>query len=97
MSSEELTERVLKVIATSKRIPLEQVTIASEFPQLNIDSMDAVEILFALENEFDINIPDEEVREVRTVRQMVDGVARLVAAKPPAEGPLGAADAAAGQ
>jgi acyl carrier protein len=91
--SEELTERVLKVISTSKRIPLEQVTIESEFQQLNIDSMDAVEILFALENEFDINIPDEDVREVRNVRQMVEGVAKLVAAKSAA----GSADAAVGQ
>lgn len=91
--SEELTQRVLKVIATSKRIPLEQVTIDSEFQQLNIDSMDAVEILFALENEFDINIPDDDVREVRNVRQMVEGVAKLVAAKAAA----GPADRAAGQ
>ena len=91
--SQELTQRVLRVIATSKRIPLEQVTIESEFQQLNIDSMDAVEILFALENEFDINIPDDDVREVRNVRQMVEGVAKLVAAKAAA----GSADAAAGQ
>jgi acyl carrier protein len=91
--SEELTQRVLKVISTSKRIPLEQVTIDSEFQQLNIDSMDAVEILFALENEFDINIPDDDVREVRNVRQMVEGVAKLVAAKSAA----GSADAAVGQ
>lgn len=79
--SEEFTQRVLKTIATSKRIPVEQVTIDSEFLQLGIDSMDAVEILFALENEFDISIPDEEVRNVRNVRQMVEGVAKLVAAK----------------
>jgi acyl carrier protein len=54
--------------------------------------MDAVEILFALENEFDINIPDEEVRHVSTVRQMAEGVEKLIAdkaAKP--------ADAAASQ
>jgi acyl carrier protein len=79
--SDELTQRVLKCIATSKRIPLEQVTIDSEFQQLGIDSMDAVEILFALENEFDISIPDEEVRTVRNVRQMAEGVEKLVAAK----------------
>jgi acyl carrier protein len=97
MPPEELTERVLKVIATSKRIPLEQVTIASEFQQLNIDSMDAVEILFALENEFDINIPDEEVREVRTVRQMIDGVQKLVDAKSAQGSAIGSADAAASQ
>jgi acyl carrier protein len=79
--SEELTQRVLKTIATSKRIPVEQVTIDSEFQQLGIDSMDAVEILFALENEFDISIPDEEARNVRNVRQMAEGVEKLVAAK----------------
>jgi acyl carrier protein len=79
--SDEIVQRVLTVIATSKRIPLETVTIDSEFLQLNIDSMDAVEILFALENEFDINIPDDEVRSVRTVRQMCEGVERLVVAK----------------
>jgi acyl carrier protein len=79
--SEELIQRVLKVIATSKRIPLETVTIDSEFQQIGIDSMDAVEILFALENEFDISIPDDDVRSVRNVRQMCEGVEKLVAAK----------------
>jgi acyl carrier protein len=79
--SDELIERVLKAIATSRRIPRETVTIDSEFEQLGIDSMDAVEILFALENEFDINIPNEEVQHVRNVRQMCEGVAKLVAAK----------------
>jgi len=79
--SDELIQRVLKVIATSKRIPPETVTIDSDFQQIGIDSIDAVEILFALENEFDISIPDDEVRQVRSVRQMCEGVARLVAAK----------------
>jgi acyl carrier protein len=79
--SDELIERVRKTIATSKRIPEDRVTLDSAFEELGIDSMDAVEILFALENEFDINIPDEEVKTVRNVRQMVDGVERLLAAK----------------
>jgi len=79
--SDELIERVRKVIATSKRIPEDRVTVDSAFEELGIDSMDAVEILFALENEFDINIPDEEVKSVRNVRQMAEGVERLLAAK----------------
>jgi acyl carrier protein len=79
--SDDLIQRVLNVIAASKRIPRESVTIDSEFQQLNIDSMDAVEILFALENEFDISIPDDEARSVRSIRQMCEGVDRLVAAK----------------
>ena len=79
--SDDLIQRVLKVIATSKRIPLDTVTIDSEFQQLNIDSMDAVEILFALENEFDVSIPDEDARNVRSIRQMCEGVEKLLAAK----------------
>jgi len=57
------------------------VTTDSDFQQLGIDSMDAVEILFALENEFEINIPDDDARSVRNVRQMCEGVERLLAAK----------------
>ncbi len=79
--SDELIQRVLKVIATSKRIPVETVTFDADFQQIGIDSMDAVEILFALENEFDISIPDDEVRHVRNVRDMCQGVEKLVAAK----------------
>ena len=83
--SDDLIQRVLKVIAASKRIPPETVTIDSDFAQLNIDSMDAVEILFALENEFDISIPDDAVRAVRNVRQMCEGIDKLIADK--ASGP----------
>ena len=79
--SDDLIQRVLKVIAASKRLQPESVTIDSQFVDLGIDSMDAVEILFALENEFDINIPDDDVRAVRNVRQMCEGVEKLVAAK----------------
>jgi acyl carrier protein len=79
--SDELIQRVIKVIATTKRIPLDSVTIESDFLQLGIDSMDAVEILFALENEFDISIPDDDVRSVRSIRQMCEGVEKLLVAK----------------
>jgi acyl carrier protein len=79
--SDELTQRVLRTIAGCKKIPVESVTIDSEFKDLGIDSMDAVEILFALENEFDISIPDDDVRNVRNVREMVEGVDKLIAAK----------------
>ena len=79
--SEELIQKVIKSIAATKRIPVESVTIDSDFVQLGIDSMDAVEILFALENEFDVSIPDEEVRSVRGIRQMCEGVDRLLLAK----------------
>ncbi len=79
--SDDLAQRVLNVIAGCKKIPAGKVTIESGFEELGIDSMDAVEILFALENEFDITIPDDQVRGVRNVRMMAEGVRSLVAAK----------------
>ena len=50
--------------------------------------MDAVNILFGFESEFDINIPDEEAKDIRTIRQMAEGVEKLIAAK--AAGPAAA-------
>jgi len=84
--SDEFIQRIRSVIANSQRIPIEKVTIDSSFQELGIDSMDAVNILFGLESEFDINIPDEEVKEIRTVRQMAEGVEKLIAAKAAAAG-----------
>jgi acyl carrier protein len=85
--SDELIHKVLSVIASTQRIPLEKVTIDSSFEELGIDSMDGVNILFALENEFNITIPDEAAKQIRNIRQMIEGVDKLIAG--------GAADTAA--
>ncbi len=50
--------RVLKVIALTKRLPRETVTLDSSFESLGIDSLDRLNILFDLESEFDIEIND---------------------------------------
>ncbi len=78
---EELAQRIFKVIAKSKRIPVEKVTMDSSFEDLGIDSVDGLEIFFDLESEFGIDIPDSQLRSLRTVQQAVDGVRQLMAAK----------------
>ena len=87
--SDDFIQRIRTVVANSQRIPVDKVSLESTFQELGIDSMDAVNILFGLESEFDINIPDDEVKEIRTVRQMAEGVEKLVAAK--AAGPSASA------
>jgi len=79
--SEELIARVTAVIAKAQKIPLETVSIDKSFEELNIDSLDGINILFALEGEFDLDIPDDAARGIRTVREMVEGIERLLAAK----------------
>ncbi len=86
--SEELTQRILKVIADSQKLPPEKVTIDSTFEELGIDSLDGVNILFALENEFNINIPDEGVQSLRTMRQMVEALDKLLSGGQPGAVPV---------
>ena len=76
-----IQERVLKVIATSKRIPLETVEPDSTFEALNIDSLDRLNILFDLESEFEIEIDDEQAKQVKDIHEMIEGVTLLVQAK----------------
>jgi acyl carrier protein len=74
----EFAAKVIAVIAKSQRIPVETVTLDSTFEELKIDSLDGINIVFALENEFGISIPDEGVQNLRSVRETVEGVAKLV-------------------
>jgi len=78
---EDLAQRVIQVIAKTQRIAPESVTIDSTFEDLKIDSLDGINLIFALESEFDIDIPDDAARAITSVRGMVDGVESLVAAK----------------
>jgi acyl carrier protein len=89
--SDDLTTKVIAVMAATQHLPLEGITVDSTFQELNIDSLDGINILFALENEFNINISDEDAKEIRTVRQMVEGVSKLVEAKAAEAGPAPAA------
>jgi acyl carrier protein len=79
--TDNLGTQVIRVIAQTQRIPAESITLESTFEQLKIDSLDGINIVFALENEFGINIPDEGVQNMRSVRDTVEGVRKLVAEK----------------
>jgi len=85
--SEDLKARVIKVIAKTQRIPPETVTIDSTFEELKIDSLDGINLIFALESEFNVDIPDEDARAIKSVRQMAQGIAQLVAQKSTAKAP----------
>jgi acyl carrier protein len=78
--SNDLTERVISVIAATQRIPREKISPQSTFEELGLDSLDSVNILFALEEEFKISIPDDDARDIRGVKQMIEGIEKLLAA-----------------
>lgn len=79
--SDELIARVCRVIAKTQHLPLESVTVDKSFEELNIDSLDGVNILFALEGEFNVDIPDEAAKQIRSIREMAEGIEKLLEAK----------------
>jgi acyl carrier protein len=67
-----ILERVKKVVVDQLSVDAEQVTLASSFTQdLGADSLDTVELVMAFEDEFSLEIPDEEAEKIQTVQDAV--------------------------
>lgn len=81
MATDDITQRVIEVIAKTIHKPMESIQADSSFESIGMDSLDGIQILFALEQEFDISIPDEEAKKIRGIPDVVAGVTQLIAAK----------------
>ena len=75
-------EKVLSALASVKHIPRERISLESTLEELGFDSLDKIVMLFELEKQFQISISDDAVRSVRSVRDVVEGAAKLVANAP---------------
>ena len=65
--------QIIKMIADQLQIDEEQVKLDASFmDDLGADSLDTVELIMALEEEFDIEIPDSEAEKIRTVQQALN-------------------------
>ena len=73
MSSEEVLEKVKGIIVEQLGVAENSVTLEASFiDDLGADSLDIVELVMALEEEFDIEIPDADAEKVVTVGDVVD-------------------------
>jgi acyl carrier protein len=76
----EIASRCIDIIAKSKSISPDTITMASTFDELNVDSLDKINISFEVEEAFNVEIPDDALGTIKTVGDMVNGVAKLRAA-----------------
>ncbi len=80
MSSEEILEKVKKIIVEQLGVAETSVTMEASFiDDLGADSLDIVELIMALEEEFDMEIPDSDAEKVVTVGDVVDYIKDHVA------------------
>lgn len=80
MTRDEIEKTLIDIVRREKKdIPDEKLTPETPLAEAGIDSLDALTILFAIEEEFHISIPDDEARSMKTFGDMVDSIAKHAA------------------
>lgn len=73
MSEENVQERVKNIIVEQLGVEADQVKPEAQFVNdLGADSLDTVELIMALEEEFDVEIPDEKAEKIKTVGEAIE-------------------------
>jgi acyl carrier protein len=73
-----IEEKVFEVVSRRLKWELSDLTLETDLRKdLNADSIDSVEVVFELEDEYDITVEDEEAEEIRTVGDIVDVIKKL--------------------
>ncbi len=69
----DITDKVISIVGEQLDVPREEITRDSSFvDDLKADSLDIVELVMALEDEFDVKIPDEDYDKIKTVGNAID-------------------------
>lgn len=72
MSEKSIEERVKDIIVDQLGVSADQVTPEAKFVEdLGADSLDTVELVMALEEEFDVEVPDDEAEKLQAVKDVV--------------------------
>lgn len=73
---------ILDIIAKTCSLERERITLDSTLKDLDVHSLDAVQVLFEIEDRFDVTVPEREDQySAGTVRDLIEGVDQLLAAK----------------
>jgi acyl carrier protein len=81
----EVEQQVIAAIARAKRLSIGEIKLDSTFEELGVDSLDAIELLFELEDRYEIAIPDDEAKSFETVREVVESLNEALAERTPAD------------
>ncbi len=77
--SDTVAQKIVAIIAKTKKISPETITIDSTLEELKIDSLDGLNLFLDLEEAFNVTIPDDQARKMKSVRDVVEGMEQLLA------------------
>jgi acyl carrier protein len=77
-----IEQAVLDLIAKEASIERSKIELGATLKELDVHSLDAVQIVFSIEDKFNITVPEDQSQYATvTVQQLIDGVVKLVAAQ----------------
>ena len=77
LTPKEIEDKVVAIVAEQMSVDKGEITRNTSFVNdLNADSLDTVELVMELEDEFDLTIPDEEAEKLKTVGEAIDYIAK---------------------
>lgn len=83
MAVENIEEKVIQIVSEQLSVDKSEIHRNTSFVNdLNADSLDTVELVMELEDEFDLTIPDEEAEKLKTVGEAIDYIKKHHEAKP---------------
>jgi len=82
MNDEEIQNKIFDIFAKEARLDRDSLSLDQNLEDLNLESLDMVQILFGIEDTFDVYVPqDDDSFKLETMRDVVDGVKQLIAEK----------------
>ncbi len=82
MVPDDLERTVIELIAKKKKLDPSRVTLDTTFQELGIDSLDGMDLLFTFEDTFNISVPDDAAQQMKTVRDVTEGLRKVLAGSP---------------
>ena len=79
---EEISESVKEIFQKTLKVDPAKIEPGTNLKDdLNLDSLDMIEVVYEVEDHFDVQIPEESIKDIQTFQQVVDGLSAAIAAK----------------
>jgi acyl carrier protein len=76
--NESVFEKIATLLSRKKGVNKELITLDSSFEELGLDSLDSIELIADMEEEFNVTIPNIELQEIKTIRNAVNGLSKAL-------------------
>jgi len=73
-----IAEAVINTVAKQKMLDMAEISPSSTLEELAVSSLDAITIVYEIEELFDVEVPNEKLEDLRTIQDIIDGIKALI-------------------